>query len=175
MAPMGDEVSVAFRSVSGDELRFDWELERLRALDPAAADPPPWRLAGDVDWDEIERVRVLSTRFEDGPMLALAAILPAGAGGHGEEAITGLLIHTDGGAEELDEVLLSTEYGTDRSPRRVGLELYRGDAHVPLRIAGESTGESAHADGGIRHEHVSFALRGPGGDGVGALDILRAE
>lgn len=169
-------VSVEFVSPDGEELRFDWDRDHLGEFDPAATDPPVWQLAGKLDWDEVERVRVLSSRpANGGPMLVIAAILPAGAEGHGEEAIAGVLIEGEGEPEQLDEVLLSAEYDGDEELRRVGIELYRPGGQIPLRIAGEATGAQSHADGGVEHRHYPLELRGPNGAAVGVLEVLRAR
>ena len=172
---MADTVSVEFESPSGDEVRFEWELDALRDFDPAAADPPAWRLSGELDWDEVELVRVLTARFEDGRMLAVAALRPAGAAGHGEEGVAGALIDADGGVEQLDEVLISTEADGAGVLQRVGLELYQPDAGMPMRVAGEPTARSSHVDGRLEHEHAALELRAHGVGGVGALELLRAR
>ena len=41
--------------------------------------------------------------------------------------------------EQLHEALLSTEYGPDGRPRRIGLELYPAADSIPIRVAGEAT------------------------------------
>ena len=166
------EVSVEFTSPDGEALRFDWSLDALRSLDPAAADPPPWQLAGEIDWDLLDAVRVISGRLDDGRLLAVAALRPAGAEGHGEEAIAGLIVDADGAAEELDEVLLSTERGADGALVRIGLELVRGEASLPTRIAGDVTQRAEHRDGGLAHEHAGLALRTGSASGPGAFERL---
>ena len=56
---------------------------------------------------------------------------PVDAGGHGEEVVAGLLGDSTG-FDPLAETLVSTEYGRDGLPGRVGLELYRdGGAVTP--------------------------------------------
>jgi hypothetical protein len=167
---MAEAVSVEFESPSGDRLRFDWPLGRLLALE-AAEEDTAWERAGELDWDEIDLVRVLSARFDDGRALALAAIRPTGAEGHGEEAVFGVLV-SEGEAESLSEVLLSTEQGPDGAVRRVGLELYRGEDGLPIRVAGDVTRASSHVDGGVERQRYGLSLRA-GGSGVGVLDVLR--
>jgi hypothetical protein len=165
------EVSVAFASPEGEELRFDWDTETLDRLDPSAAEEP-WRLAGELDWDEIDAVRVLSARLDDGSRLAIAAIRPAGAEGHGEEAISGLLV-ADGAVEELDQVLLSTEYDGEGKVSRIGLELYRADGGIPLRVAGEATAVELAERGDVRHQRTELRLRSGDAAGPGLYEILR--
>jgi hypothetical protein len=169
---MTDAVSVEFSSPSGERLRFDWPLARLETLDGSEGDAI-WERAGELDWDEVEKVRVLSGRLDDGRALALAAIRPAGAEGHGDDAVAGVLV-ADGEAESLAGGLLSTEYGPDGAVRRIGLELYREEDGLPLRVAGDVSEVSAHRDGAIEHERVTLTLRA-GVPGVGVLDILGHE
>ena len=133
---MTEVLALEFTGPAGDPLRIEWQADALAALDPAAVDGDPvWRLAGELDWDEIEALRIVSGRLDDGRLIAIAALRPTGAAGHGEEVVAGAL----GGAEGFDqlaEALLSTEYGPDGLPRRVGLELYRDDGGLPLRVGG---------------------------------------
>ena len=166
---MADHVSVEFASPQGEALRFDWRSDALERLD-ARGDELPWTLSGEIDWDDVEAVRVFSGHLEDGA-LAIAAIRPKGAAGHGDEAIAGVLVN-DGGVERLDEVLLSTELDAERSVRRIGLELYRTDGSMPLRIAGDATGSAEARDGGLTHTSTAFELRAAGATGTGRLEVL---
>jgi hypothetical protein len=166
---VAEQVAVEFGSPEGQALRFDWRTDALERLDPSAAEVP-WALSGELDWDEVEAVRVFSGRLEDGA-IAIAAIRPAGAAGHGEEAIAGVLLG-DGGAERLEEVLLSTELDGDGIVRRIGLELYRTDGSMPLRIAGDATGAETTQDGGLVRASTAFELRAAGATGDGRLEVL---
>ena len=80
-------------------------------------------------------MRLISGRLDDGRLLAVAALRPAGASGHGEEIVVGALGSADG-FEQLTETLLSTEYGADGAPTRVGLELYPSSDGLAVRVAG---------------------------------------
>ena len=72
---------------------------------------------------------MLSARLDDGRLLAVAALRPAGADGHGEELVAGAL----GDLEAFEQ--LERDAALDRvrrptgMPRRVGLELYRVRGH----------------------------------------------
>ena len=79
-------------------------------------------LAGELDWDDIDRVRVLSACLGDRRLVVVAAILPAGAEGHGEELVAGAIGNQES-FDELDEALLSAEYGPGGGLQRLGLEL----------------------------------------------------
>ena len=71
---MTDSVELRFTDPSGDELRFEWPIEALEAIAPGAAGgEPAWRLGGELDWDELETVRLISGRLDDGRLLAVAA------------------------------------------------------------------------------------------------------
>jgi hypothetical protein len=161
---MAESVSVEFSSPSGTTLRFDWPLDRLRTLD-AERDDTVWERAGELDWDEVESVRVLSGRLEDGRLLALADLRPVGAEGHSDDAVSGVVVD-EGEPESLAEALISTEYGRDGGLRRVGLE-----EGLPLRVAADATATDEHRDGRVLHRRVTLALRA-GGPGIGVLDIL---
>ena len=167
------EISVEFTSPDGETLRFDWSLAALRSLDPERADAPAWELAGEIDWDLLEAIRVVSGRLDDGRLLAVAALRPAGAEGHGDEAVAGVIVDADDGAEQLAEVLLSTERGGEGALLRIGLELSGPDPGLPTRIAGDVTGRSLHRDGGLAHEHAGLALRAGSVPGAGAFEHLK--
>jgi hypothetical protein len=166
---MTEHISVELGPPEGEALRFDWRTDALERLDPGAAEVP-WKLSGQLDWDEVEAVRVFSGRLEDGA-IAIAAVRPAGAAGHGEEAIAGVLVN-DVGVERLDEVLLSTELDGDGAVRRIGLELYRTDGPMPLRIAGDAIGSETIQDGGLSRASTAFELRAAGATGSGRLEVL---
>jgi hypothetical protein len=166
------EVSVEFTSPAGERLAFDWPLDLLDAFEGSESDTI-WALEGELDWDEIEVVRVVTARFDDGRCLALAAIHPSGAEGHGDDAIAGVLV-SDGEPEALAEALMSTEYGADGEIRRIGLELYQEREGLPLRVAGDVTSVSERVDGDVVHKRIALAARA-GSPGVGVLDVLTAD
>jgi hypothetical protein len=166
---MTEAVSVEFSSPSGERLRFDWPLERLQSFDGSETDPL-WERAGELDWDEIELFRVFTGRLDDGRAIALAALRPAGATGHGDDAVAGVLL-ADGESQAFAETLLSTEYGADGEPRRVGLELYPENQGLPLRVAGDVTGVDAFPAPGIERKRVALKLRA-GAEGNGILDVV---
>jgi hypothetical protein len=169
---MAEAVAVEFTDPAGDPLRVEWRADALAALDPAGPpETPVWKLAGELDWDEVATLRVLSGRLADGRLLAIAALRPAGADGHGDELRRGM-IGPPGELETLDESLLSTEHGADELPRRIGLELYRDPDGLPLRIAGEATASTAGEQANLRRVSTLFALRASGEGGTAILDQL---
>lgn len=102
------------------------------------------RTVGTPDWNRIALLRSLSATLEDGSLLAVAAARPEGAGGHGEEAATAVLLDPEGAVTRFDDPLVSTEYDPQGRPRRIGVELWGSDADgAPLRGAGTLIGPAA--------------------------------
>lgn len=169
---MAELLRVELTSPSGEPLRVEWDEGALAALrEPGGELKPAWRLGGELDWDEVEAVRVLSARLDDGRVLAVAGLRPAGAAGHGEEAVAGALGFA-GALESLNAVLLSTEYGADGLPQRVGLELHADEDAPPLRGGGDVTEASAVTEGGVHHVRAGLRLRLDGTGGAGIYEIL---
>jgi len=162
---MSEPFGLEFETPAGERLYFAWE--------PADAAAPTWRLDGQLDWDEIELIRVLSGRFEDGRLLGLAAVRPARAEGHGDELVVSAVMTDAGEVEPIDETLLSVEYDREGVPRRVGLELYRGEGSIPLRVAGDATQAERSRDGALERTSTDLTLRLTGSGGTGRLDVLR--
>jgi hypothetical protein len=169
---MPEAVAIEFTAPGGQPLRVEWPAEALAEASPDAAhDSRAWRLEGELDWDQVEALRVLSAGLGDGRAVALAALRPAGAAGHGEELVAALLV-ADGAAEEIDQALLSTEYGPDGLPRRVGLELYRADDPIPLRVAADVTASEVEREGGVADVRATLEVRRDGTRGAGVYEIL---
>lgn len=165
-------LALEFTDPSGEALRLEWETDALRRLDPA--DPqqaPVWRLGGELDWDEIETVRVFSGRLDDERLISIAGLRPRDGTGHDHEVVAGALA-TPEELERFEQALVSTEYGADALPRRIGLELYRDHGALPLRIAGDATATAVSEEGGVRRVSTALALRTSGSAGLGVLDVL---
>lgn len=172
---MPEAIALEFTDPGGDPLRIEWRADALAGLDPAAPDQGPvWALAGELNWDEVEALRIVSGRLDDERLIAIAALRPAGAGGHGDDLVAGA-IGEIGAFEQLAEALLSTEYGADGLPSRVGLELYHDEGGLPLRIAGQATATASSDATGVRRLSTALALKAPGTAGAGVLDVLRAS
>ena len=168
----GSRIAVELGPPRGQPLVVEWALEELERLEAASAGDSPWRLDGELEVDVVEALRVVSGRLEDRRLLAIAALRPAGAP-HGDDVVAGWL----GQASELqrlDEVLLSTEYGPDGIPRRIGLELYESAAAVPLRVAGTATGEPTRNEAPNRLR-VGLELRHGGERGFAIYDLITAR
>ena len=56
----------------------------------------------------------------------------------------------DAGTQQDAEALLSTEYGPDGAPRRLGLELYATEGAIPIRVAADVVEASVSDDGDLQ-------------------------
>src|SRR5258705_325734 len=93
-------------AIGVDGMAFELDLG---ALSRGEAPVDPARLSSALTGGRWELARILSASFDDGLLLAVVALRPAGAGGHGEEAVTGILARA-GEPAVVDETLLSVEY-----------------------------------------------------------------
>ncbi|HEX3618330.1 MAG TPA: hypothetical protein VHU61_17425 [Solirubrobacteraceae bacterium] len=117
-------------------------------------------------------LRLFAAWFPAGHEIALLASRPKGAKGHDRERLDVVAR-----GEEHPLVIdprLSTTYDDHGAPRRVGLELWLGDAPdgdlLPRRVAGSSTGSSV--DGEALSAHA-FACVSRGEPGAGIYVLLR--
>jgi hypothetical protein len=170
---VSDVFGLEFETPAGETLYFEWNPESLARLDGELAAGTPWQLDGELDWDEIELIKVLSARFEDDRLLGVAALRPAGAEGHGQEVVVGVLVDAEGNASGLSETLLSVEYDGSGLPRRTGLELYRGEGGMALRVAGDVTATDRDAGGAVERTSAALNVRLAGLSGRGRLDLIR--
>jgi hypothetical protein len=151
---------------NGEGACVEWAPEALRALAGAAEPAPAWRLDGELDWDAIDSLRVVSAAFEDGRLLAVVAVRPTGAAGHDEQHLRGVLIEPEGEVFELAEALLSTEYDAAGAPARIGLELYTDPDAVPLRVAADRERPGTETEPGRTAIPMVFRLEGARGGGL---------
>jgi hypothetical protein len=122
---------------------------------------------------QIQR-RSIGITFSDGGLLALSAVRPEGAGGHGEEHVAAVLCGPDGAPAEVSETLLSTEYGPDGIQRRATLELWvDGDEGQPLRGAGTLISAGSVRHPGLRGEIAFFRWSLEGREGLGHYEVVR--
>ncbi|HEX3323541.1 MAG TPA: hypothetical protein VHR65_00170 [Solirubrobacterales bacterium] len=120
--------------------------------------------------------RSIGVAFSDGGLLALSAVRPEGANGHGEEHVAAVLCGPDGAPAEVSETLLSTEYGPDGVQRRATLELWvDGDEGQPLRGAGTLISTSSVRHPGLRAEIAFFRWSLEGREGLGHYEVVRAD
>jgi hypothetical protein len=118
--------------------------------------------------------RSIGIAFSDGGLLALSAMRPETAGGHGEEQVATVLCGPDGAPVEVSETLLSTEYGPDGVQRRATLELWvdDGEQAQPLRGAGTLISASSVSHPGLRAEIAFFRWSVEGREGLGHYEVV---
>jgi hypothetical protein len=127
-----------------------------------------------ADSDTAVLRRSIGIVFSDGGLLALSAVRPAGAGGHGEETVAAVLCGPDGAPAEVSEALLSTEYGPDGVQRRATLELWTdGEEARPLRGAGTLISASSVRREGLDAEIAFFRWSVEGREGLGHYEVVR--
>jgi hypothetical protein len=120
--------------------------------------------------------RSIGVVFSDGGLLALSAMRPANAQGHGEERVTAVLCDPDGAPIEVAETLLSTEYGPDGVQRRATLELWAdGEDGPPLRGAGTLISSATVERSGQTSEIAFFRWSLEGRDGLGHYELIRGD
>jgi hypothetical protein len=162
-----EAVALELTSPAGEPLRVEWPAG------PFAGQESSWRLAGEIDWDEVEALRILSAALPDGRGLALAAVRPAGAAGHGAEVVGAALV-ASAEVERVDEALLSVQSDGDAMPQRVGLELHTSPGAMPLRIAADVTEASSQPEGELVHVRATLEVRLEGKRSAGLYEVLRA-
>jgi len=122
---------------------------------------------------EIQR-RSIGIVFSDGGLLALSAVRPPGATGHGEETVAAVLCGPDGAPVKATEALLSTEYGEDGVQRRATLELWIDDGGgQPLRGAGTLISSHTVRHPGLESEIAFFRWALEGREGLGHYEVVR--
>lgn len=120
--------------------------------------------------------RSIGIVFSDGGLLALSAVRPPGAEGHGEEEVAAVLCSADDAPVEVSEVLLSTEYGADGVQRRATLELWVGDEdEQPLRGAGTLINSTSVDHTGLRGRIAFFRWSVEGREGLGHYEVVEGD
>jgi hypothetical protein len=120
--------------------------------------------------------RSIGIVFSDGGLLALTAVRPVGAAGHGEETVAAVLCGPDGAPAEVSEALLSTEYGPDGVQRRATLELWPDEESAqPLRGAGTLISAGSVQREGLDTTIAFFRWSVEGRDGLGHYEIVRTD
>jgi hypothetical protein len=128
---------------------------------------------GVADWGRIALTRSLAAWLEDGTSLTVAAVRPAGAESHADEATWGALLDVDG-AVAIDDPRVSTTYDGDGHQRRAGLELWVGEEDdYPRRGAGQVLCGSSVELGQLRLDCAFFVWQVDGREGVGRYDLVR--
>jgi hypothetical protein len=126
----------------------------------------------------VELKRLVTILFEDGPLaVALEALRPRGAAGHGDERLSATVFHRDPpGAVAVHRPRLSTTYDEEGLITHVGVELWETeDSDRPLRIGGETLAHAdlVAADGSARTQIAFMAWHHDGQEGLGSYCITR--
>ena len=160
--PIGDAV----------EVNLEWDADGIATSSEAGA-CGPWRITAPIAWDAVAAVRLLSAEFKDRSVLGVVAVRPTGASGHDEEHLAAVLRRKDDEPEP-EQILLSTEYGSDGEPARIGIELHLRDEEAPLRGAGDARGSRVTEEDGVRRSVTELTMRLDGTEGSGTFEILKA-
>ena len=121
-------------------------------------------------------VRDLDAWFGERLALAVHAVRPAGARGHGEERTYAAVVDGEPpSTTAIEEARLSTGYDASGSPRRAGLELWpTEDSEFPRRATGEALcGATVLTDAGGRWDCAFLEWRMQGERGLGPYSIMR--
>ncbi len=128
---------------------------------------------GVADWSRIALTRSLAAWLDDGSSLTVAAVRPAGAESHADEATWGALLDAEGALPVADP-RVSTTYDGDGHQRRAGLELWVAEEDdYPRRGAGQVLCGSSVELGQLRLDCAFFVWQLDGREGVGRYDMLR--
>ena len=128
---------------------------------------------GTADWSRIDLTRSVGAWLEEGPSVVFAAVRPADAESHADEAHWGALLDGEG-AVEISDPRVSTTYDADGHQRRAGLELWvGGEDDYPRRGGGQVLCGSSVELGQLRLDCAFFAWTLDGREGVGRYDVLR--
>ena len=128
---------------------------------------------GEPDWAKMTLARTVTAWFDDTHAISLAAIRPAKAKSHADEAVSAFVAGEDSVSVVADP-RLSTTYDADGRQHSAGLELYVGaEDEYPIRAAGEVVVGTTLDLGRLRLECAFFRWRMHGHAGVGRYDVLR--
>jgi hypothetical protein len=132
---------------------------------------------GTPDWERIALTRAVSVWLGEEGGLTLAAVRPARAGGHSDEAVSALLAEPadDGLAPRpLADARLSTTYDGEGHQRRAGIELWESEeSEFPRRASGAVACGTSLSLGRLRLDCAFFHWHLDGRPGVGRYDVLR--
>jgi hypothetical protein len=165
-------VSVELRG--GDEpVELRWEPVATEDAEPTPT-KSPWALESEPDWSQLEGIRLVSARFDDGAVLGVAALRPREGRGHGDDVVIARLLESDGEETTTSDALVSVEYDAGGTPRRLGIELWPESDSPPRRIAADREAESeARSAEGRDAVAMRFRLDGTGGSGL--YEVLRPD
>ncbi len=131
----------------------------------------------DVDVRDYRSVRRVCAWFDSGHGIALLALRPRKAKGHGRDVVAAALLDS-GGATVVAEPRLSTTYTAEGTPARAGLELWLEEEEeseqYPRRAAGEVIAPGALVtDQGLELRAELFRWHRRGEEGAGVYLLAR--
>lgn len=177
LAPVGQRVRLRTEALGVEELqvcRVLGELGRGGDRDELACLGIRYGGEAAPDFSRLGLVRSIAIVFSDGGMLALRAVRPRDAQGHGDEEVVAVVCDPEAGIAEIDEVLLSTQYDEAGRQVRANLELWEpGEGPgAPLRAAGSIVCGTSLALGEQRLDLAFFRWSMGGRPGLGRYEVL---
>lgn len=128
---------------------------------------------GTPDCKRVELARTLSAWLGADRALMLAALRPARAKGHGEEAVAAWVVDGEQPVA-IDEPRLSTTYDGAQRQQRAGLELWVDEeSEFARRASGKVLCGTTLELGDVVLNSAFFAWRMEGREGVGRYDVMR--
>jgi len=128
---------------------------------------------GTPDWKRIELARSLSAWLGADRAIMLAAVRPAKAKGHGEEAVAAWLVDGDE-PHAIQDARLSTTYDGALHHQRAGLELWLDEeSDFAHRASGKVLCGTTLDLGDVRLDSAFFNWKMEGREGVGRYDVMR--
>jgi hypothetical protein len=178
--PDGESLTLELQPPFASVVRIDWDPACLRGLQGDGESQSGgttrrcWSLATEPDWGAIRELSLLSASFDDGTLLAVAALRPKEADGHDTDVVEAVIAPPGGEAVRPREVLLSSEYGPDGRARRLGLELYEGGDGPPVRVAADQLATTNQAAESASATESPWTLSMAGTPGVGVHELIRS-
>jgi hypothetical protein len=126
---------------------------------------------GNPDWERIALTRTVGAWLDDGSGIVIAAVRPAGAQSHADEAVWAAALDTKQ-VRPIEDPRLSTTTDSAGRQIRAGLELW-GEDDFSFRGIGEALAGTTLDLGGLRLDCAFFRWHVEGRTGVGRYDILR--
>lgn len=179
----GEGEAAELGDIDGDAVGFD-QLCRVRGRASIAGSELTIDCLGlrgarhELDVPGIDSVRRVTAWWLDPDGgIALVAVRPRKAKGHGRDEISAAVLDA-GGATVVADPRLSTTYGADGAPARAGLELWldgeEEGQQYPRRAAGESVSAGTRvAEAGIELWAELFRWHSRGRDGAGVYLLAR--
>jgi hypothetical protein len=126
---------------------------------------------GDFAWGGIDRWRTLYAASESGRAITVAAALPAGGSGHGDELSAASLIAEDE-VQPFEDVRISTVWSDAGLPAKAGLELGMPGDEIPRRMGGRAICATRTERDGHATSHTFFRWSLEGVPACGLYEVV---